>query len=150
MFYYKLLSDIDRAFNPETGEYDLYAVEWEHESGWREWEKFQTEEERDEAIRLNDEYNDQPEVAAYINKIQLEESLWHCDYDIDLHLEYAAENSETVNVTNFLRTQYIPFENRDIIVKYIVDKFNAFNKQIRKARFAPKPATCTLADFVQI
>ena len=49
---YEFLSDLDMAYNKETGEYDIFAVEWDGMYG-KYWQYFSTEEEREEAIERN-------------------------------------------------------------------------------------------------
>lgn len=50
----KVLSDIDFGYNPETGEYDVPALEWESDLGGRYWWYYKSEEAREAAL---DEYN---------------------------------------------------------------------------------------------
>ena len=43
------LSDLDYGYNPETEEFDVPSIEWDGPMG-RHWERFETEEMRDEAL----------------------------------------------------------------------------------------------------
>ena len=43
------LSDLDRAWDPETGDYTLFAIEWDGNYG-RHWEYFKTEEDREATL----------------------------------------------------------------------------------------------------
>jgi hypothetical protein len=48
------LSDIDYAYNPVSGKWDVPSVEWEYPSGYRFWETYASEDARSKALNEYD------------------------------------------------------------------------------------------------
>jgi hypothetical protein len=144
MEYYdvKFLSDMDYGYNKLTGEYDVPMVEWESDHRW--WERFDSEEARHNALRKNEEYNNRPEVSAFINKMNHEEEIWRTKRDVDDTLEYyegrVAEFANILSSVSFDR-------HKPHVQKVVADMVVSHNKPLLKAkRF--KVATQCIGDFL--
>jgi hypothetical protein len=143
--FVQFLSDLDYAFNPETGEYDIPAVEWDGEYG-KHWSYYESEEARTKALNENQAYNERPEVKAYIvelNDADNREMVYYSTFDLFEHKLETFEKVELSHALQFLA----PFRRKDKSLLYLAKLVCEHNKRILKVKTPPKRATFTLGDL---
>ena len=142
--YVKFVSDLDYMFNQATGKWDVPAVEWETPYG-RFRERFESEEERSQALAENEAYNETPEVKAYIQEMDEAEDKWRAEAFTAELFEYALENNQAVSLSGAIRFAEC-FKPK--VQVHIAKLVCLHNKHILKAKRVPAPAMNTIADFL--
>ena len=143
--FVQFVSDLDYAFNPVTGEFDIPAVEWDGDYG-KYWVRYESEEARTEALDKNKAYNNRPDVRAYIEECEAETDKQMAYYDtLDL-FEYKLETFEKVELSHAMAF-LPPFRRKDKTILYVAKLVCEHNKRILKVKIPPKRATFTLGDL---
>lgn len=140
----KFVSDLDYSFNKATGKYDIPAVEWETNYGTN-WERFESEDARDLALRQNEAYNKLPEVQAFIkSEDEAEDKYMAKLYTAEL-FDFALENNSKVELM-----VAIDFANvyRSSMIMQVAKLVCQHNKQVILTQFVPAPATNRIGDFL--
>ena len=145
---YKLLSDLDFGRNEITGEYDVPVVEWEFDRGGRMWERFDSEEDRDLAIKANEAYNAKPHISEIIQADMNAEAITMANFAIDEFFGYAAEVGIKVAFMDVLNYAGYSARNNKIVQQMVSKIVCEYNKGIMKAQRIPNVATNVLGDFV--
>lgn len=147
MIDYKLVSDIDYSWNPETREFDVPAVEWDDSWYGTYWVRYESEEARDEALRLNEEHNNLPEVRAQIEADRHAGDVWRAEQEVNYFLEMHEYHVgwETVAFEHVLKCCAYG-DRRPFIVEVVAKLVTDFNKKIMKTHVSPSVATFTLGE----
>ena len=150
------VSDLDYGFNHETGAWDVPCVEWEDDYG-KHWERFESEEARNEALAKNEAYNNQPHVKAQIEAERKASDVQHVMWDVEdlldrqMELGNKVELSFALGLAN-LGSQHVLADwrraNQPHVMEAVARVVALHNKLVLKAKAEPKPTTFCLGDLM--
>jgi len=150
------LSDMDYGFNYETQVWDVPCVEWEDCYG-RWWQRFESEEARDEAIRLNEVRNNKPHIKAQIEAERKASDIEFVMFEVNDYLEFCMKEARTVELSYALGMQNWTKQfaladwrrvNQPHVVVAVSKAVVNHNKWVLKSRVAPKRTTFSLGELM--